>query len=104
MHPVQPNAAQTEWRERVRSLGLGLIVHHATDRTMRIKGVGNIGQWWLIPCRSDTDHRRIHEMGSLRKIYEKRLFARVCVLYRKKFAEEPPLPPGVYSAIMEFRR
>lgn len=103
MNPTQPNTVQKHFRENVRNLGLGQIVHHATDRTMKIKGVGNIGHWFLVPCSSDEDHRSIHAAGHDRKRAEKTRYAAMCAVY-KHVHGELPLPDGVYQAIMEFRR
>lgn len=104
MHANQPNAAQKRWREEVRLLGMGQIIHHAIDRTMKIKGVGNIGHWWLIPCTDDAHHFAIHKMGKDRKPYEKARFQEVIRRYVDLHDEKPPLPGGVYEAIMEFTR
>lgn len=102
MKTVQPNAEQKRWREIVRGLGMGEIIHHATDRTRQIKGIGNIGHWWLVPCVSDQDHRDIHAMGKARKSYEKFMFNRVCRFYRVQYNQPLPLPDGVYKAIMRY--
>lgn len=104
MHAVQPNAEQKRWREAVRDLGMGEIIHHAIDRTMKIKGVGNIGHWWLIPCTDDAHHRNIHALGKDRKPYEKARFEQVVRRYVDLREEKPPLPDGVFEAIMGFRR
>ena len=103
MMASQPNAAQKRWREEVRELGLGQIIHHCTDRTMKIKGVGNIGHWFIVPCRDDAHHREIHSMGKDRKPYEKKRFAMVCDVYALNHGPAP-LPEGVYEAIMEFTK
>ncbi len=104
MKTSQGNAVQQRWLSTCHELGMGHIVHHATDRTMKIKGVGNIGHWWLIPCFSEMDHRAIHAMGHARKPYEKKMFVRVVERYRTMNGLENPLPPGVFDAIMEFHR
>lgn len=104
MHAVQPNAEQKRWREEVRQLGMGEIIHHATDRTMKVRPVGNIGHWWLVPCESEEEHRRIHGMGKSRKTYEKTRFMDVVITYIRTHHEYPPLPEGVFKAIMGFHR
>ena len=85
-------------------LGMGTIIHHCTDRTMKIKFIGNIGHWWLAPCHTEEEHESIHSAGHDRKPIEKIRFSKVCDEYRKIYGCEPPLPDGVFSAIMEFTR
>lgn len=80
---------------------MGEIIHHATDRTRKIKGIGNIGHWWLVPVHTDEMHSAVHSMGADRKRYEKAKFSIVCETYKDKFGKLP-LPEGVYEAIMEF--
>lgn len=104
MHPSQPNAMQRQWREDLRALGLGRVIHHATDRTMRIKGVGNIGHWFLVPCVDQDHHKQIHfSLGHDRKPYEKTKFKEACDLFEDA-GRELPFGRDVYDAIMEFRR
>lgn len=103
MHPKQPNTKQKKFREQMRMLGMGDVIHHATDRTMRIKACGNIGHWWLIPCDQPL-HQRIHAMGRDRKPFEKARFAAAIDRYAEVYQQPAPLPDGVYNAIMEFHR
>lgn len=103
MKTVQPTAEQKRWRESVRALGMGEIIHHATDRTMKIKGVGNIGHWWLVPCETAQDHQKIHTLGKMRKLYEKCAFEMVVSKYEDEHGAAP-LPDGVLQAIKEFSR
>ena len=102
MMGAQPNAAQKRWRESVRDLGMGQVIHHAIGRTIKKKGVGNLGHWFLVPLANDEMHWAVHnDMGKDRKPYEKARFARVCERYQDIHGELP-LPPGVYDAIMEY--
>ena len=103
MKTVQGNAAERRWLKTCHGLGMGQIVHHATDRTMKHNKVP-IGHWWLVPCIDEQSHRAIHAMGHCRKPHEKKMFVRVVDRYRAITGEEPPLPPGVFDAIMEFTR
>ena len=82
---------------------MGQIIHHCTDRTMCIKGVGNIGHYFLNPVFDELQHRAIHALGHDRKPFEKKRFERVCDHY-KGMIGPLPLPEGVYDAIMSFHK
>ena len=51
-----PTASQVRWREYVRGLGCCVSqedwkvqIHHVVGRSAKVKGVGNIGHWYVLP-------------------------------------------------------
>lgn len=122
---VQPNAEQRRWRELVRKEGSVLTrlgsceIHHPIGRTAKIKGVGNIGHWFILALTPDEhrwidqgnagldrlkDNYRLWNMipGELEDFtlheFEKFLFKRMC----RKF--NLPFEADIYHAIMEYKR
>ena len=82
---------------------MGDHVHHATDRSMKIKGVGNIGHLFLYPYFTDAEHTAIHNAGHNRKILEKAKFQVVCYEYLKTH-DELPFSDEVGQAILAFHK
>jgi hypothetical protein len=106
MMPSQGNAAQKRWMKTLRTLGMGKIIHHCTDRTMRTKinlVSENIGHWWVIPLHDDEHHAWVHAAGKERKQYEKDRFEAACAVARGA-GHELPFSQDVYDAIMEFHK
>jgi len=112
-----PTAAQKRWMEAVRELGSVIsgcpaVVHHAIGRSAKIKGVGNLGHWFLIPL-TDKEHRDLHngwniweqshpDMFETRKEFEKGAF-KYDVL--DKLLDIPDeFTYDIHYAIMEYHR
>jgi len=117
----QPNAEQKRWRELVRKEGSALTgerpcqIHHPIGRSAKVKGVGNIGHWYVLALTVDQ-HRLIdagqYGLEVLKGQYwqpadvaemtlhefEKFLFKRMC----RKF--KLPFEADVYQAIMDWHR
>jgi hypothetical protein len=111
-----PNAAQTRWREAVRSLGSVIsggpaVIHHPVGRT-GMHNKTHIGHWWVIPL-TDDEHKALHNgqldfylcetkwEGMCRKEFEKSSFE--MVLNDPRIIDEP-ISPAVYHAIMDYHR
>jgi len=108
-----PNVAQKRWREEVRGLGSIVslsgyygrtVIHHPVGQSAKIKGVGNIGNWWVIPLTEDL-HEDLHNGEKFgfetRKEWEKYMFADVM----KKLYGHPDSPSDeVLAAIRDYRR
>lgn len=112
MNFLRPNAAQTRWREQVRSLGSiasGMFgcpsdpieIHHAAGRSASHNKI-HVGHWWILPLLK-SEHEQIPDLGHERKRWEKSMFGKVLV---KLETRGTPIPFGrdVYQAIMEYRR
>ena len=97
-----PTAQQKRWLQAVAELSPGMQIHHPVGATAKIKGVGNIGHWWLVPV-DEISHRDIHAgiFGKDRKVLEKRIFeANLAEL--KDFADCPP--QEVIDAIRNYHK
>ena len=82
-----PNAAQKVFRENLRELFPG-VIHHCVGATAKIKGVGNIGHWWIVSVPVDR-HNKIHASGKMRKTMEKALFKYQMTQYFEHYLEMP---------------
>tara|TARA_B100000073_G_C23735323_1_gene572005 strand:- start:574 stop:975 length:402 start_codon:yes stop_codon:yes gene_type:complete len=123
----KPSKELERWREAVRGLGSiishqknGIQIHHPIGRTAKVKGVGNVGHFFILPL-THWEHTYIHqgkfgldvlrhdwlafnndkhddEMQKFTRLdLEKFLFARVC----NKL--DCPSPEAV-TAIMDYRK
>ena len=100
--------------EAVRELGSVIsgepaLIHHCIGRSAKIKGVGNIGHWFLLPL-TDQEHKDLHngimiweqshpDLGiETRKQFEKTAFYEVML-----FAVSDDRPPkAVIDAITDW--
>ena len=102
-----PTAAQKRWREAIRTKaqeveGGNLEIHHPIGASAKIKGVGNIGHWWVIPVDAQS-HKDIHagKFGSMRKSVEKEIFESVLNV----MSGDPDFPPqDAIDAIRDYHR
>jgi len=105
MIPTQPqNKEQRDWLKACHEMGYP-VVHHATARTMGIKGIGNIGHYFLCPV-TEEEHDWLHGKngiaGKERKPWEKERFDFAWTFYIDQHGEEP-FSAEIYHAIMNFR-
>ena len=116
-----PTAAHKKWYDLIANEGSvisryrPIIIHHPEGATARVKPVGNIGHWYVIPLAHD-EHMALHRNDlkplfdshedwtgcdchdMTRREFEKHLFARMC----KKFVL--PFSGQIYQAIMEYTK
>ena len=123
----QPNAEQKKWRENVRQTksvvsGLSRVeIHHVLCRTAKIKGIGNIGHYFILPL--DREEHSWIDWGQegLKKLkdayidnhgpryfyeiehmtlmeFQKFLFGRVCEKMEPQFSDD------IFYAIQEWHR
>lgn len=104
----EPTAEQRRWMGKVAGLG-SLIgygkteIHHPIGKAARIKGVGNIGNWFVI-CITRDHHLILHAQG--RKAFEKvtghsekELFEKTC-----SRMEKLPFSQEIYNEIMKYHK
>lgn len=71
-----PNAKQADWREMLRELGSAisgnrspfLDAHHPLGVTAEIKGVGNIGHWFVVILSHDEHELIASDIGKFREL------------------------------------
>ena len=124
----QPNAEQKLWRENVRQTGSiisGLSrveIHHVLGRTAKIKGVGNIGHYFILPLDREEHSWIDWGKSGLKKLkdqyisyhgeqhvfeiedmtlleFQKFLFARLCDHHNL-----PQIGDCYYDAIQEYHK
>lgn len=115
----QPNKAQKEWMEMVRSMGSVIsgqpaVIHHAVGRKGRHNKI-DIGHWFVIPL-TDEEHKSLHageapwqqrhmfKECETRIEFEKLAYS-ACVLHFADYVPLSYLPPeDVDEAIMDYHK
>ena len=117
----RPTAAHKKWYDLIANEGSVIsrsrpvFLHHPEGAMAKIKSVGNIGHWYVIPLAYD-EHYALHrgdlyplftsfehwtgrDCGDMsRREFEKHLFARMCKKFVLPFSDE------IYQAIMEYTK
>ena len=99
----QPNAEQKAFREKLRDLYPGFVIHHIFGATAKVKIdliSENIGHWGIIAL-TVGEHHNIHK-SSDRKAEEKSIFEEQMRMYFSRYFEMP-VPDEVFKAILEWR-
>ena len=94
-----PTAEQKRFRENLRSIFPGTVIHHCVGATGKHNKVA-IGHWWIIALTPE-EHIKVHSGISERKSLEKNEFAhqmeRYFFYYRRM-----PVPDEVLEAIEDY--
>lgn len=97
----QPDTEQKRFRENLRALYPGSVIHHCVGR----KGKHNkieIGHWWILGL-SEHQHKMVHanEMPGRRKDWEKEWFEIQMESYFESY-HRMPVPDEVLEAIEDY--
>ncbi len=100
-----PSAEQKRFRENLRDLYPGSVIHHAVGGTAKVKinlVSTNIGEWWILAV-AEEEHKKIHasSVGQARKLYEKELFEYQMKHYFRVYFRMP-VPDEVLEAIEDY--
>ena len=94
-----PTAAQKRFRENLRELYPGSVIHHPVGVTGKHNKV-KIGHWWIIAL-SEASHDLIHTIGKERKDEEKLQFFVQMLMYMQVYGKIP-VPAEVINSISDY--
>ncbi len=95
----QPSAEQKRFRENLRNLYPGSVIHHCVGTTGKHNKI-HIGHWWILAV-PDHEHKTVHASGKARKPYEKELFQSQMRMYFSRYSRMP-VPDEVLEAIEDY--
>lgn len=95
----QPSAEQKRFREHLRDLYPGSVIHHCVGATGKHNKV-DIGHWWILAL-DEYGHKWIHESGKERKRHEKFQYHKQMEHYFHYYFQMP-VPDDALEAIEDY--